>query len=82
MIPKELESFIADNNLQQRFGLPEYYSPDGSTRLVIIGKSARLDKRIKKNWSTFKTIVVFGPAKRNFRVHTKDTFRKRGHKNR
>ena len=82
MIPKELESFIADNNLQQRFGLPEYYTEDGSVRLVIIGKSARLDKRIKKNWSTFKTITILGTTKRTFRVHNKDTFRKRGYKTR
>jgi hypothetical protein len=79
---KELKLFISENNLQQRFGLPEYYSEDRSVRLVIIGKSARLDKRIKKNWSTFKSIVVFGPAKRNFRVHAKDTFKKRGYKTR
>jgi hypothetical protein len=26
--------------------------------------------------------VVFGPAKRTFRVHTKDTSKKRGYKNR
>lgn len=68
MIPKDLESFIAENNLQQRFGLPEYYSPDGKFRVVIIGKTARLDKRKKPNWSMYKTMVIFGPAKRHFRV--------------
>lgn len=79
MIPKDLESFLSENNLQQRFGLPEYYSPDESCRVVIIGESARMDVRIKKNWSTFRTLHIFGPSKRNFRVHSKPTFKKRVH---
>ncbi len=79
MIPNDLESFISENNLQQHYGLPEYYSQDGLTRIVIIGESARMDIKTKKNWSNFKSMIVFGKTKRTFRVHGKDTRKKRVH---
>lgn len=66
-----MDNFIAVNKLEKRRGYSEWYSPDGKIRLVKTGTRYRMDVRLKKNWSVFRSDYIVGHREREFSVRTK-----------